>query len=1056
MSTIRQLADSLVTLLDVCKGLTARTHFLIGYQRPVILDSQVERVCSKLRKKWAAIPDGIERTTGHEIFSDRSIEILASLEDFYMHVYNIYRFKHEALRVLTNISARLGEFSFDTHKDVMGCFFDLFVGTAQLLILSKELPDTQEFTIVYAYAWQLSKATHQPEWGKVQSIVTEMGDPIQSLRDECGALGPHIGKSLASVAVQYYSNSNIEAWVDNGCFDPLKNPVTLGLCETDPFYRDYIFTRKFQSWVLYGYLLCPSELQDENSRYLLEFVCGDSFFLHISRTRSLPLHDVFDKLFAEYTNKTFKLSKYKAIVREAATVAVRDAPVMHASVRNFLRAKLRVLIALLKDFNGVVGPKIDIVYAAIAMAKDEIIWFFKHLGKEPPRSKAKYQGEDWLDDNISQIFMQMDQLCTLVRENNEVLRTFSLESLKTLLPDLKVALEEVSQTSSIKKEVQDIVQVIVQSIEEANVNTNFGAMRHEWMVCLMILSESGSSSRASKNLTIVMNNVVHHSRNCDMIEAQLTEFGSLHELWYDLDTLTGLFNDTLTKEGRQPEDFIAILKILHSSTNNFHMFCPEEQEFIATQSTRVADFLLTSLADTMRDVCRDMYDCEIFLLRQIIPQQAAARLRDKLNGVAVSPFPGFESGYSKSRKIGEIKAMRLTQNNIASLCTAIRNVPHIRVFNTLFYPREYIFDMIVDELRTRFRELMINQKGYERPSIFFLKLRCLFSSFDCVSTHLNIELAQAAQFVLLSENFDSKVPPCGEVVNSAGRNILDVDLKDKSKAPLGVHEFALLYVEFLTTQLDNVGIIFSDIDEGFVNISGAGNQAPSGVRARNVFKQAIYYAQTSELAILCKCIGPYGVRFLERQLLSLVAAEVGGIKGILDLNKITIHDTTPRLTQTNVWFEGYRKIKQLDKLMAHAMRIAIVLKFRAMLCSAFAQTLAEQVPHITTMVTRIYERLADSIFADDLKGFCALAADIGVSPLGTDPGFLSILKQFKITRADADLWNLLPEQFGYLFVSKIWKDANFIISLNAHDNNGHCISETIQALITGFSCIQVS
>ena len=56
-----KIAEKLLILLDINKGLLARTHHLVLFEKPAILDVEIEKVCTRIRKKWPSTNELLEK-----------------------------------------------------------------------------------------------------------------------------------------------------------------------------------------------------------------------------------------------------------------------------------------------------------------------------------------------------------------------------------------------------------------------------------------------------------------------------------------------------------------------------------------------------------------------------------------------------------------------------------------------------------------------------------------------------------------------------------------------------------------------------------------------------------------------------------------------------------------------------------------------------------------------------------------------------------------------------------------------------------------------------------
>jgi NCK-associated protein 1 len=1041
-----KLGERLVLLNDINEGLLCRTHYLSRFEKPPTINEEIDKVCQRIAKKFPDKDfDGLDKIPGYNIFKDRSIEISASLSDFYYHIVNINKFRQQASAVLTEATNRILEFQFDTHQDLMIRFFDLFVGYVQLMLVSSTLPDVSSYVTYYAYAYELTKSQEEPNWNDVRKFVDGMDKPVKRIREELEPLGLHIGQSLRNITEVFMSFTNINYLKDKNLFNLLESPQSLGLCEEDSFYKNIIFVNKMKLWILYGYLICPNELQGDPARELLKYALGDGQLILIYRDQSLSIHEQYDLLFSKFQSKKFKLSKHKDILKAAASAASAEAPADHYLKRSILRAELRNFLNLVRDFPGILGPKVDVLWAAVSWLKEETLWYFMHLDSEAA-SKSKSKGKDYSrDDNISELIYLLDQLVGIARKHKDFIRDFSYEYIKSKLPELNRLISEMLDSSTASVELKGMVEGLLSDLQGSTSQTDFGEIRATWNVLSALLADNqnGMTSRVAKAYMQLMTKIIYHTRNIDDLDGQISRHASLHLLWFYLDEYCGLFDQCLNASGNQPRHIISLVRTLDFAKNNCHRFCPEEQELISEKSVTLAEQLLDSMAHHVEELTRSIYTKEIHLLKSVIPQEAAQRFEAQQRGENVEPPPGFESYYERSQSVENLKQWK---KQIADLCCGIKESSSVKVYNFRFSPHEFLYDSLREYFRKCYRKILKSEKrGFERPSIIWAKLNCLITSYECVASHLNLEIDAFIKHILIGETYDAEVQGVGNFVAYRADGT-----EEKREQELVVYELTDFYMSMLDNPLDQLGILFSDISDGFINYKPEERLPPN---PSEVQQHILHYFHTPELKYLCQLLGPYGVRIFERRLLTSISAQVRSLKDILDSNKTTLAQIAPRLTQTSVWYEGWRKLNRLDELLFQSMKIAIALKFRKLLFKAYSEVISERAPFLYESVKELKDRLNPLTQNPELRAFWSITKDCGIDDITSDVNLLNVLRQFKGGRVDEELWKLLPELFGFLFMCKEWKGSNWLVVLNAHSNNGHCLAETIKTLIVGFGSI---
>ena len=82
--------------------------------------------------------------------------------------------------------------------------------------------------------------------------------------------------------------------------NPLQSPSTLALPVNDRKYDTLLFTEKYHTWTVYGFLLCPSALADPAMMTFLRKVLEDSFVVPLYRDEMIYVHERFEELFTWY------------------------------------------------------------------------------------------------------------------------------------------------------------------------------------------------------------------------------------------------------------------------------------------------------------------------------------------------------------------------------------------------------------------------------------------------------------------------------------------------------------------------------------------------------------------------------------------------------------------------------------------------------------------------------------------------------------------------------------------------------------------------------------
>jgi hypothetical protein len=889
-------------------------------------------------------------------------------------------------------------------------------------------------------AFEISQSAFESNWEEVVRIIDGLQRPVKKVREEFEQLAPHIGQSLRNVSELYSTFSNIQYLRDKNIFNLLDAPQNLGICEEDSFYRNLMFINKMKSWILYGYLICPSELEHDHARDLLTVALRDGLYLPIYRDQSLSIHEQFEMLFSKFVIRKFKLSKHKDLLKTAINFATVDAYYQHHSMRCILRAELRSFINLIRDFPGILGPKSDVLWAALSLVRDEIFWYLNN--REVDSSKKKIPKDLLFDFNISELFYISDQLVHLARKNKDFIRDFSYEYVRSKLPEVQKVTSELLNSSSLSNDVKDMVESLRNQLFNANLSTPYQELRELWASLSANLADNqnGIASRSAKAFMQMMSKIFHYSKNIDNLEGQINENGSLHLLWFHIEEFNNIVDQTIRSSGQQPRFIISLIRCLDFSRVNCHRFCPEEQ-LIAEKSMELADQYFEALAMQIDEFLCLIFSKELALAGQILPHDALLRFMENPENF---DYPGSESYFSMNSYF--LDDLKDCKKALAGFSMAIKESPTVRIYNTKFNPQEYVYDHLKALFQQLYKQIIVSERSaVDRPKNILFKLNSLLNSFDSITMHLNIGLNQNFKETLLNECFDKNAVAIGNPSISSEQTSISEEQE------FVVSEIVNFYLNILQNNLEKLGILFSDIHNSFVYQPIDGK--PSAAELGTPIEFIEHYFNSSDLKALIQFIGPYGIRAFERKILAIIADLMVAVKGILEQNKTMLIQVSSRLTQTAVWYEAARKLKGLDELLKFTLKISILLKFRKLYLKSYSEVLESNYSDLIEGYRRVRDQADLFRFNEELNSFWSLCEDCGLGEGTLDVNLISALRPLKASKLDDELWRLLPELFGFMLLCPEWRGAYWIVGLNAYSNNGHCVAEAVKSLILSFNCI---
>ena len=221
------------------------------------------------------------------------------------------------------------------------------------------------------------------------------------------------------------------------------------------FFFDLIF--EFCYW---NYRLCFSSLASSGN-FILESI-NQSIQIWLLKTnnkktkkkKTTNLHEEYENLWNNYKSKAIKFSDFKKLPKEVQTDSAYKSPYKHRERRIYLRQELTALLHLFTSQPALMGPKfqvsqkqitnnlqikkkkifkmrfipskkIKIMLSGLAMAKEEIMWYFRHIAKPQIVKNKKGEQEDFKDNRISNLIFLVDQLYILARKYKNCNKIFN-------------------------------------------------------------------------------------------------------------------------------------------------------------------------------------------------------------------------------------------------------------------------------------------------------------------------------------------------------------------------------------------------------------------------------------------------------------------------------------------------------------------------------------------------------------------------------------------------------------------------------------------------------
>eukprot|EP00742_Colponemidia_sp_Colp-10_P004185 GILJ01004464.1.p1 GENE.GILJ01004464.1~~GILJ01004464.1.p1 ORF type:complete len:1153 (-),score=184.26 GILJ01004464.1:147-3605(-) len=1044
-------AEKLIVLTDAAQGVLTRLHLLkttcinADERTSCLRDRQLEKIVKSFVQSFPDAPRDLDKIAGYEQMQNSAKSIREELQEAYWTIKDALEFREAAYELLEDMAKNIISFKLDKNPDLMIGFMDVLVSYLQIHMLFASIADAKAIVSLYSRAYLALEAGNEPNYSRVAVYVQERSvNVLQRIQEEFSPLSLRVGDTLMTLEMPLKRGFDPNFLRKDGFLNPvadtqkaLVQPVTSHL------YIDLQYLDKFQSWVLYGFLACPNELQRKNALDLLAIALADGFSVPLFRNDNVQVHQEYEALFLSYKNASINLSKHKKLLSEAANAAVAQSGKLHRERRTYLRLELENLITLFDECPGLLGPKIQVVYTALSLARSEVLWLLRHVDAAPPKAKSKYRPEDFQDPRIAELVILIDSLVNLVLQNRTVVQNYYVEFLKgqdlhLLSPLISDVLTQLK--SSLNVGVQQLMQTFNDDLKSITADSDLEHIRlnHFRLSAYLSSAQTGSLARQVEPLMLRLNTVVAHTRSVDRVEQQLKEFGNLALFWWYKVQFKTIFRQSLVGQQDQPTFCVGFLRLLHSFLANVHKFCPDEHTKMGFELTAMASQFLEEIGQRCDELLYALFAHALSLDRQVSPQEAfnayqrqvqSRRQKKQIVEVFVA---GAESNPSCRHVIADL---RRAERNLQQICVALTSIPTLVVYNVEFQPTEMLRQRLGHTLSRMVHSIAVNEGGHglARPSALERKLHYLLRTFKSLDQFIPIDLDEIMRDVLLGHAHDATAGPIGKA--------LDVTTHYSSQAL--AHGYSDLYSKLIAGDLSGLGVFYSPHRHCFLSLRAIN---PNGNHAEE-------FCDMNELKALCRLLGPYGIRVLDRELLRALLPEVIKVKEFVIGNENILGEFVTELTSETLWYDRVRRMRGVDSLTMSTITLGNILQFRELLHTSLNEVLSETIPFILEPIRVAHELHPENTFmSEEYMPLDLLAKDAGIAMGVADQDLKAALMRCNGVN-DSRLWYLLPYAFAASLTSNVWKNAQFRVRVDAYLNNEHLIGKTVITLLTYMTAI---
>lgn len=1087
-----------VQLIEVADGLMAKMYRLnqiLDYPDPVghvfseaFWKSGVfpnhPRICLLLSKKF---PEHFSKLQLERVdkpsldaLHDSAEVHLQSLEPWVQLLLDLMAFREQALRLILDLSSTVITLLPHQNSLILHAFMDLFCSFVRVNLFSEKMPRKmllQMYNLLHA----MSRNDRDFDYyHRLVQFIDSYDPPLKGLQEDLNFVSPRIGEVLEAVGPIIFLSTDTRKLRNEGFLSPYhpRYPDILTNSAHPMRAQDLANVTSYREWVLLGYLVCPDELLRVTSIDIALVVLKENLVLSLFRDEYILLHEDYQLYVLPRILESKKMAKsgrtkqkeadleysvakqVEKMISEVHEQAILSCYVIHRERRILLKQEIGRMVLFFTDQPSLLAPNIQMVFSALALAQNEVIWYFQHVGVASSKSKTTRTVAVDIDPNdptIGFLLDGMDRLCCLVRKYIAAIRGYALSYLSSCAGRIRFLLGTAGMVAlDLDATLKGLFQRIVQHLENipkpqgeniSAITCDLSDFRKDWLSILMIVTSSRSSinirhlekatvSTGKEGLLSEGNAAYNWSRCVDELESQLSKHGSLKKLYFYHQHLTAVFRNTMFGPEGRPQHCCAWLGVASSFPECASPIVPEEVTKIGRDAVLYVESLIESIMGGLEGLINILDSEGGFgaLEIQLLPEQAAFYLNNasrvsvpsaKSPKVAAGfPLPGHES-YPENNN--SIKMLEAAMQRLTNLCSVLNDMEPICALNHVFVLREYMRECILGNFKRRLLAALKTDNDLQRPSTLESMIRRHMSIVHLAEQHISMDLTQGIREVLLSEAFTGPVT--------------SLHLFDKPAEQLAGTATEVVcnwYMENIVKDISGAGILFTPIHKCFKSTRPVG-----GYFAESV-------TDLRELQAFVRLFGCYGVDRLDRMMKDHTAALLNCIDTSLRSNREVLEAIAGSMhSGDRIEREAcLKQIVDLDTLIGFCIEAGQALAFDNLLAEAAGAILEEGAPLIHSLLAGVVKHIPQGIpEKKEIRRMKGVANSVGVVVDHDSEWVRSILEE--VGGANDDSWSLLPYLFAIFITSNIWNTTGFNVETGGFNNNIHCLARCISAVIAG-------
>uniref|UniRef100_A0A8C1RXQ2 NCK associated protein 1 like n=1 Tax=Cyprinus carpio TaxID=7962 RepID=A0A8C1RXQ2_CYPCA len=946
--------------------------------------------------------------------------ILEGLHSYYESFIDVMEFRDHVYELLNTIDASQCYFNIGVNFDFTKNYLDLIVTYASVIYMLSRMDDKKAIVGMYNCAYEFSNGNSDPSFPRLGQMFIEYDHPWKKLSEEFGPHTKSVTEALLSLLMVYpRRNLSADQWRNAQLLSLLASPAAMlspACCDT--MACEYLSLEAMERWILIGFLLCHSSLNtNANSQNLWKMALRNGLYITVIRDEVLNIH----KLSEDFFDSLKGYSKRIPDIKECKEYVITNCGAVRREKRNFLRNALKELIKVLEDEPALLGPKALFVFMALSFSRDEVLWLVRHA-ENIPKTKTP---EDYADSQMAELFYYMEKLRTLLAQHRYVIQRYHLQYLSQydalVLNDIIQVLQHMALLTEAQKRFCIAINrfaVLLYFLSshfrvlDAGEEFDLKPFRLDWLR-LQAYTSVGKAPLALKDypeLAKVMNMAQFHTRMMDNVNELLCETADLSILCFHTRVFEKLFSQS--SEDVSMQRYLTAFPVICSHFSQcLHPLCPEEVSTVSLMSVNFLEEISRQTCMVVLEICAEQCN----LHEKLLPKHSAETISTARNkklkkslpkkGDVPKEKPGTES-LRKDRVI--VTNLDKMHQALTELCASYSICADFTVFQHIIVPAEFLFS----QLEIRLNKVIVQMANYNqstheiaRPSDLLAGIQAYVTSLHSLSCYTNIDVTRLVKSVLLQQT---------QPLDSYGAQTITT-------------LYTNWFLEGLLRQASSALIVHCPTKQCFVNQNTENEQS----------FHAEEYSDICGLRSLAELIGPFGLKFLNENLMWHIISQVGELKKLVSDNMDVLVQMRANYDNPEAMSDLQKKLTGSENVLKRMTIVGVILSFRSMIQDALEEV------NVSIYVTlSVYEMASAAGLPCEIDPALVSA----IANMQTDNS--SIEEEFKIT--------CLLLVFIAVSLPTLCLDPNSFYSREhgGHQNNIHCLATAVNHLAAAMFTVQ--